>query len=51
MALDPRQATVIEAIATGVCVGLVVYLAYLVFSFFGSTSPFVADCVEKVLFH
>jgi hypothetical protein len=29
MALDPRQASIIEAIATGVCVGLVGYIAYL----------------------
>ena len=33
MAIDPRQASIIEAIATGICVGLVAYLAYLVFSF------------------
>jgi hypothetical protein len=33
MALDPRQVTIIEAIATGICVGLVAYLAYLLFSF------------------
>ena len=33
MIFDPRQATVIEAIGTGICVGLVAYLAYLVFLF------------------
>ena len=33
MTLDPRQAPIIVAIATGFCVGLVAYLAYLLFSF------------------
>jgi hypothetical protein len=33
MTLDMRQASIIEAIATGICVGLVAYLAYLLFSF------------------
>jgi hypothetical protein len=31
--LDPRQATALEAIGTGVCLGLFGYLAYLVISF------------------
>ena len=29
MALDPRQASIIEVIAAGFCVGLAAYLAYL----------------------
>jgi hypothetical protein len=33
MAFDPKQASIIEAIATGICVGLVAYLAHLLFSF------------------
>jgi hypothetical protein len=33
MELDPRQVPIIEAIAAGFCVGLVAYLAYLLFSF------------------
>jgi len=37
MALDPGQATVIEAIGTGICVGLAGYLAYLVFFLFGDS--------------
>jgi hypothetical protein len=32
MTLDPRQASIIEAIATGFCVGLIAYLACLLFS-------------------
>jgi hypothetical protein len=37
MAFDPRQASSIEAIAIGICVGRVAYLAYLLFSFFGDS--------------
>jgi hypothetical protein len=32
MELDPRQVPIIVAIGTGICVGLVGYLAYLLFS-------------------
>jgi|UPI00041146C1 hypothetical protein len=32
MSLDPRQASIIAAIATGFCIGLVGYFAYLVLS-------------------
>jgi hypothetical protein len=32
MALDPRQASFIVTIGTGICVGLVGYLAYVLFS-------------------
>ena len=33
MTPDPRQETAIEAIGTGICIGLVRYLAYLMYSF------------------
>ncbi len=32
MALDPRQASVIITIGTGICVGLVGYFAYVLIS-------------------
>ena len=32
MALDPRQASVVVTIGTGICVGLVGYLAYVLIS-------------------
>ena len=32
MALDPRQASIIVTIGTGICVGLVGYFAYVLFS-------------------
>jgi len=33
MELDPRQASIIRTIATGFCIGLVGYFAYVLFSF------------------
>ena len=33
MTLDPRQASIMEAIGTGICIGLVGYLAYVLFSY------------------
>ena len=32
MALDPKQASTIVTIGTGICVGLTGYLAYVLFS-------------------
>jgi hypothetical protein len=33
MEVDPKQASIITAIATGICVGLVGYFAYVLFSY------------------
>ena len=33
MGLDPKQATIIATIATGICIGLLGYFAYVMFSF------------------
>jgi preprotein translocase subunit Sss1 len=32
MALDPKQASIIVTIGTGICIGLVGYLAYVLYS-------------------
>jgi len=32
MAVDPRQASIIVTIGTGICVGLIGYLAYVMIS-------------------